>query len=432
MERVLTRNVGREGSQSIETYEASGGYQALRKALSSLSPDQIVEEVKRSGLRGRGGAGFPTGLKFSFMPKQPDPKRPHYLLCNADESEPGTFKDRLLMEHDPHLVLEGCLLSGYAIRARAVYIYIRGEFAHAARILERAIAEAYGRGYAGRDILGSSWDCDLVLHRGAGAYICGEETGLISSLEGDRGYPRLKPPFPAQRGAWGCPTTVNNVETLACVPFIVERGADWFLSVGKAPNNTGPKLYCLSGHVKRPGVYEAAMGLPLMELIEDLGGGMLRPDRRLKAVIPGGSSVPVLRADECDVDLDFDSLAARGSMLGSAGVIVMDESTCMVRAVERIARFYAYESCGQCTPCREGCGWMERVLHRIETGRGSPGDLDLLLEVASNIQGNTICALGDAAAMPVASFVTKFRDEFRHHIERKSCLETSLALEGAR
>ncbi len=430
MERILTRNVGREGSGTIEVYEAGGGYQALRKALKTLTPDGIVEEVKRSGLRGRGGAGFPTGLKFSFMPKQVDPRRPHYLLCNADESEPGTFKDRLLMEHDPHLVLEGCLCSAYAIRAGVVYIYIRGEFTVAARVLERAIAEAYARGYAGRNVLQSGWDCELILHRGAGAYICGEETGLMSSLEGDRGYPKLKPPFPAQRGVWGCPTTINNVETLACVPGIIGRGADWFLSIGKAPNNTGPKLYCLSGHVKRPGVYEAPMGLPLRELIYELGGGMLRDDRPLKAVIPGGSSVPVLRADECDVNLDFDSLAAKGTMLGSAGIMVMDASTCMVRVIERIAHFYAHESCGQCTPCREGCGWMERVLRRIETGQGRAGDLDLLLDVASNVQGTTICALGDAAAMPVTSFVTKFRDEFRHHVERGSCVEGVLALQG--
>ncbi len=419
MERVLTRNVGKENSQSVEVYEAGGGYQALRKAL-RMDPDAIQEEVKRSGLRGRGGAGFPTGLKFSFMPKQSD--KPMYLVCNADESEPGTFKDRLLMEHDPHLVLEGCLVSAYAIRASVCFIYIRGEFAYAARVLERAIAEAYARGYAGKNILGSGYSCELVLHRGAGAYICGEETGLLSSLEGNRGYPRLKPPFPAQSGLWGCPTTVNNVETLACVPFIVERGADWFLSIGKPPKNTGPKLYCLSGHVKRPGVYEAPMGLPLVELIYELGGGMLRDDRPLKAVIPGGSSVPVLRADECEVDLDFDSLAAKGTLLGSAGVIVMDSSTCMVKTLERIEHFYAHESCGQCTPCRMGCGWLERILSRIERGEGRPEDLDLLYDVADNIEGKTICALGDAAAWPAKSFVTKFREEFRYHIDHRRCM----------
>ena len=324
MERILTRNVDNERALTLSGYEASGGYQALRKAVTSMTPDAVTDEVKKSGLRGRGGAGFPCGLKWSFMPKEVDPKRPHYFLINADESEPGTFKDRLLMEKDPHLVLEGSLIGAYAIRAKTVYIYIRGEFIHGTNVLQRAIAEAYARSYAGANILGSGWSCDLVIHRGAGAYICGEETALMSSLEGDRGYPRLKPPFPAASGVWGCPTTINNVETVANVPFIVERGADWYLSVGKAPKNTGPKLYCLSGHVKRPGVYEAPMGLPLHELIYELGGGMLHNDRPLKAVIPGGSSVPVLRADECDVDLDFDSLAAKGTMLGSAGLIVMD------------------------------------------------------------------------------------------------------------
>lgn len=420
MERILTRNVGKEGSHTLAVYEASGGYQALRKALGAMTPEAVVEEVKRSGLRGRGGAGFPTGLKWSFMPK--DAARPKYLICNADESEPGTFKDRVLIERDPHLVLEGCLVAAFAMGARAAFVYIRGEYVHGARILERAIEEAYEKGYAGKNVLGSGFDCDLVLHAGAGAYICGEETSLMSSLEGNRGYPRLKPPFPAQAGLWGCPTTINNVETLACVPFIVERGGDWFLSIGKPPKNTGPKLYALSGHVKRPGVYEAPMGLPLRELIQNLGGGMLRDGRPLKAVIPGGSSVPVLTADECDVDLDFDSLAAKGSMLGSAAVIVMDSSTCMVRAIERVAHFYAHESCGQCTPCREGCGWMERVLARIERGEGRQEDLDLLLDVSSHILGHTVCPLGDAAAMPVASFVTKFRPEFQYHIDHKKCM----------
>jgi NADH-quinone oxidoreductase subunit F len=419
MERILTRNVDKEGSDTLAVYEAGGGYEALRGALRSGSPEKVVDEVKKSGLRGRGGAGFPTGLKWSFMPK--DSPKPRYLICNADESEPGTFKDRVLLEKDPHLVLEGCLISAYAMGARAAFIYIRGEYVLASRILERAIEEAYAKRYAGRNVLGSGFDCDLILHVGAGAYICGEETSLMSSLEGNRGYPRLKPPFPAQAGLWGCPTTINNVETLANVPFIVERGASWFLSIGKPPKNTGPKLYALSGHVKRPGVYEAPLGLALRELIRDLGGGMLRDDRPLKAVIPGGSSVPVLTADECDVDLDFDSLAAKGSMLGSAGVIVMDSSTCMVKAIERVAHFYAHESCGQCTPCREGCGWMERILSRIERGEGRQEDMDLLLDVSSNILGNTICPLGDAAAMPVASFVTKFRPEFQHHVTHKKC-----------
>jgi NADH-quinone oxidoreductase subunit F len=421
VERILTRNVDKHDSETLAVYEAGGGYQALRKAIAGMTPEAVTDEVKKSGLRGRGGAGFPTGLKWTFMPKEVG-KKPHYLLCNADESEPGTFKDRLIMERDPHLLLEGCLISSYAIHASVCFIYVRGEYVRSIRILERAVAEAYAKGYAGKDILGSGWSCELVVHPGAGAYICGEETAMMTSLEGNRGYPRLKPPFPAQAGLWGCPTTINNVETLANVPFIVERGADWFLSIGKAPKNSGPKLYSLSGHVKRPGNYEAPMGLPLHELIYDLGGGMLREDRPLKAVIPGGSSVPVLRADECEVDLDFDSLAAKGTMLGSAGVMVMDSGTCMVNALRRVAHFYAHESCGQCTPCREGCGWMERILNRLEGGEGRQADLDLLHDIGGQIIGNTICALGDAAAMPVQSFVKKFRDEFQYHVDHKACL----------
>jgi len=417
MERLLTRNVDKENSESIAVYEAGGGYQAIRKAMSSSSPDQIIEEVKKSGLRGRGGAGFPTGLKWSFMPK--DSKLPKYLVVNADESEPGTFKDRLLLEKDPHLCIEGFLLTAYAMQAVTTYVYVRGEYVYPSRVLEQAIAEAYARGYLGKNILGSGWNHDMYVHMGAGAYICGEESALMTSLEGNRGLPRLRPPFPAQFGLWGCPTTINNVETLANVPFIIERGADWYLTVGKPPKNTGPKLYSLSGHVKRPGNYEAPLGLPLRELIYELGGGMLHDDRPLKAVIPGGSSVPVLRADECDVDMDFDSLAAKGTLLGSAAVIVMDSSTCMVRAARNVARFYAHESCGQCTPCREGCGWLERVFGRIENGRATSSDVDLIASIADNIQGNTICALGDAAAMPARAFVQKFRGEFEAKISKR-------------
>lgn len=420
MEKVLTRNIHKDDSESMDVYEASGGYRAQRKAVTSMSPDEVIEQVKASGLRGRGGAGFPTGLKWSFMPKEKT--KPHYLLNNADESEPGTFKDRLLMEKDPHLVLEGSMCGAYAMQADACYIYIRGEFVYGAQVMQRAIEEAYAKGYAGKNVMGSGWDCELVLHRGAGAYICGEETALMTSLEGDRGYPRVKPPFPAQSGVWGCPTTINNVETLACVPFILDRGAEWFAGIGPNEKNTGPKLYCLSGHVKRPGTYEAPMGLPLKELIYDLGGGMLRDGHELKACIPGGSSVQVLRAEECDVALDFDSLAALGTGLGSAGIMVMDDATCMVDSVRRLTHFYAHESCGQCTPCREGCGWMEKILDRIENGQGRDGDLDLLKNVADNIEGNTICALGDGAAWPVQSFVTKFRDEFQAHVDAGKCV----------
>jgi NADH-quinone oxidoreductase subunit F len=422
MEPVLTRNVGKPDSQALSVYEAGGGYAALRKALKEMSPADVIAAVKASGLRGRGGAGFPTGLKWSFMPKEKDPTRPHYLLNNADESEPGTFKDRLLMEHDPHLVVESTLLSGYAMLADACYIYIRGEYVHAARVLERAIAEAYAKGYAGKNILGSGFSCEIVLHRGAGAYICGEETALMTSLEGERGYPRFKPPFPAVKGVWGMPTTINNVETLACVPFIIERGAAWFAGIGPNEKNSGPKLYCLSGHVRRPGVYEHEMGYPLMALIEEDGGGMLHRDRPLKACVPGGISVPVLRAEDCAVGLDFDSLVAKGSALGSAGIMVMDRSTCMVRALLRTAHFFAHESCGQCTPCREGCGWMERLLERVEHGAAAPRDLDVLLDVANHIEGHTICALGDAAAWPVQSYLKRFRDEFEAHIAAGRCV----------
>src|SRR5262245_12820685 len=427
-EPVLTKNVGRPESWTLRAYQAAGGYQALKKALGSMTPDEVVTEVKNSGLRGRGGAGFPTGMKWSFMPKE-TPK-PKYLICNADESEPGTFKDRLLMEQDPHLLIEGCLIASYAIGAACCFIYIRGEYVFGARRLEAAIAEARAAGYIGKKIAGSGYDCEIVLHVGAGAYICGEETALMESLEGKRGYPRLKPPFPASYGAFGCPTTINNVETLCNVPFIIERGASWFTSIGRE-KNTGPKLYCVSGHVKRPGVYEEAMGIPFRELLEDRCGGMLDPSRPLKAVIPGGSSVPVLTADEAmGVLMDFDSLAAIKTLLGSAGVIVMDTSTDMVEAIWNISRFYAHESCGQCTPCREGCNWMHKVIGRVLTGGGKPTDPDLLLNIAGNIAGNTICPLGDAAAWPVQAFVGKFRSEFEDYIAGRKTSTLALAAHG--
>ena len=431
MEPVLTRNVGIDGSQTLGVYQARGGYLALRKAL-GLTPDALVNLVKASGLRGRGGAGFPTGLKWSFMPKDPTPERPNYLVCNADESEPGTFKDRLLIENDPHMLLEGTLIAAYALRAERAFIYIRGEYAYGAKTLIDALREARAAGYVGRDVLGSGWSCEIVIHRGAGAYICGEETALMDSLEGGRGNPRLKPPFPAAHGVYGRPTTINNVETLCCVPFIVERGADWFKAIGPDEKNTGPKLYCLSGHVRRPGVYEAPMGLPLAELIDGFGGGMLRPGRALKAVIPGGSSTPVLRAEECaGLRMDFDALAKAGSMLGSAGCIVMDEGTDMVAVAERVAHFYAHESCGQCTPCREGTGWIEKVIARIRRGGGRPEDLELLDEIAQGMQGTTICPLADAAAMPCRAFVAKFRDEFEHYIEHGRPLAAAVSGTGA-
>ncbi|MBP7866649.1 MAG: NADH-quinone oxidoreductase subunit NuoF [Acidobacteria bacterium] len=412
--KVLSRRFDLEGSHTLAVYESTGGYAALRKALLTLTPEQVTEEVKKSALRGRGGAGFPTGLKWSFIPKGAD--KPVFLCVNADESEPGTFKDRHLMEKDPHLLLEGTLLAAYAIGARQAYIYIRGEYTPHAAALRSAIGEARGKGYLGKGILGTGFDLELDVYRGAGAYICGEETALLESLEGKKGYPRLKPPFPANVGLYGGPTIINNVETLANVPDIVTHGGEWFASLG-VPKNGGTRLFGVSGHVNRPGIYERPLGYPLLKLIREDAGGVLG-GLALKAVIPGGSSVPVLRAEECDIALDFESVAAAGSMLGSAGVVVMHEKTCMVSALQRLAHFYKDESCGQCSPCREGTGWMLKVLDRILAGRGRPEDPDLLADIADGILGNTICPLGDAAAMPVESFVRKFRDEFDALINR--------------
>jgi NADH-quinone oxidoreductase subunit F len=417
-EPVLTRNVGNPQARTLAGYEALGGYRSLRKALHQMTPEQVTDEVAKSGLRGRGGAGFPTGVKWRFVPR--DGRRPVYLVNNADESEPGTFKDRLLITHDPHLVLEGTLISAYAIGARQAFIYIRGEFASEYRILATAVGELREKGHLGTNILGSGVDLQVTILRGAGAYICGEETALMNSLEGKRGEPRLKPPFPAQVGVFGCPTNVNNTETLANVPLIIERGADWYGSIGKE-NNTGPKLFGVSGHVKRPGVFELPMTVSCRELIEEHAGGMLRDGHPVKGVIPGGSSVPVLRPEELDVTMSFDDLAAAGSMLGSAGVIVMDDTVCMVDALCNLARFYHHESCGQCTPCRQGCGWLHSLLTRLENGGGVPEDIPLIAEMADSIEGHTICPLGDAAAMPARSFVGKFQDEFRAHVEQKGC-----------
>jgi len=417
-EKLLLRNIHRDNSHAIDVSLANGGYQSLRKVLKDVTPEQMLEEVKASGLRGRGGAGFPAGMKWSFLPKTRD--KPRYLCVNADESEPGTFKDRLLIEKDPHLVLEGIILSAYAIDCHTAFFYIRGEFHKGYRIFQKAIDEAYAKGFLGKNILGSGYDLDVLTYRGAGAYICGEETALLESLEGKRGLPRLKPPFPAIVGLYGCPTIINNVETLANVPYIAERGSAWFAAIGR-PKNTGPKLFCISGHVKRPGVYEAPLGIPFMELLNEHAGGMLHPDRPLKAAVPGGSSMKVLPASRCDVLLDFDSLAAAGTSLGSAGGMVMDSSTCMVGALLNLAEFYAHESCGQCTPCREGTGWFVKVLRRLETGEGRPEDPDLLLDVARRVEGNTICPFGEAVAWPVSSYVKEFRSEFDDHVTRKAC-----------
>jgi NADH-quinone oxidoreductase subunit F len=424
-EKVLLARMGRENSHEIDTYLADGGYAAWSRILAEKpDPDSITDTVKKSGLRGRGGAGFPTGVKWSFIPKDTKGK-PIYLVLNADESEPGTFKDRLLIEQDPHLVLEGMMISAYAIRSRTAYIYIRGEFWDGARILEKAIGQARARGLLGNDIRGSGYSLEIWVHRGAGAYICGEETGLLESLEGKRGQPRVKPPFPAVSGAFACPTIVNNVETLSCVPLILNRGAEWFSGIGRNEKNTGPKLYCLSGHVNRPGVYEAAMGLPLKELIygDEFGRGM-RGGRKIKAVIPGGASAPVLTPGEIeDCPLDFDGVAAKGSMLGSAAIVVMNEDTCIVRAAGNLAKFFAHESCGQCTPCREGCPWLVKVLTRIESGEGRAEDIDLLTSVAKNMNnGMTLCVFADAAVGHVLSTVPKFRAEYEHHVSHRRCL----------
>jgi NADH-quinone oxidoreductase subunit F len=423
-EKVLLARVGRPNSRALETYVADGGYEAWKRTLSARTdPNEITEKVKKSGLRGRGGAGFPTGVKWGFIPKDTKGK-PVYLVVNADESEPGTFKDRLLIEGDPHLVLEGAALAAYAIKSARAYIYIRGEFWDGARILEQALSEAYGAGLLGRDIRGSGYSLDMHVHRGAGAYICGEETALLESLEGKRGQPRVKPPFPAVSGAFACPTIVNNVETLACVPFIINRGPEWFAGIGRNEKNTGPKLYCLSGHVNRPGVYEAPMGLALKDLIygDEYGRGM-RGGRKLKAVIPGGASAPMLAPAEIeDCPLDFDGVAAKGSMLGSAAIVVMNEDTCMVRASKNLAKFFAHESCGQCTPCREGCPWLLKVLTRLEGGEGRAEDIDLLLSMARQMNnGMTLCVFADAAVGHVLSAVPKWREEFVHHVERRGC-----------
>jgi NADH-quinone oxidoreductase subunit F len=395
----------------FEGYAADGGYLAARKALTSMTPEQVIDEVSKARLRGLGGAGFPTGRKWSFIPKQT--AKPKYLVVNADEGEPGTFKDRYIIERDPHALLEGIIIAAYAIGSHKAYVYIRGEYFRPARRLLRAINEAYSQSWLGRNIQGTGFDLDVVVHRGAGAYICGEETALLTSLEGGKGFPRIKPPFPAISGLFSCPTIVNNVETLACVPFILRHGAERFAALGP-DSQGGTRLFCVSGHVVRPGVYEEPVGVTLRHLIERAGG--IRNGNRLKAVIPGGISAKILRADEIDVAMDFNSLMAAGSMAGSGGVIVMDETTCMVEALHSAVRFFADESCGQCSPCREGTGWVHRIMRRIREGHGRLQDLDDLLTVAGAMEGKTICVFADAAAWPVQSYIAKFREEFETYI----------------
>ncbi|MGQ9516267.1 MAG: NADH-quinone oxidoreductase subunit NuoF [Anaerolineae bacterium] len=415
-EKILLRNVGVPNSHTIGVYLQGGGYQALAKALKEYTPQQLVELVKSSGLRGRGGAGFPAGVKWSFLPADVFPR---YLVCNADEGEPGTFKDRVLIEHDPHGLIEGIIISSYACQVEHAFIYIRGEYAFGAQRLQQAIDEAYAHGFLGKDILGSGYNLELTLHKGAGAYVCGEETALLTSLEGDRGHPKLKPPFPAQSGLYRKPTIINNVETLFNVPFIVERGAEWYRSFG-TEKSPGIKLFCISGHVERPGVYELPLGTPLRTLVYDYAGGPLG-GQAIKAIIPGGSSTPMLPADKIDVPLDYESVAAAGSMLGSGAVIVIGERTCIVSVTERLAEFYRHESCGKCIPCREGTDWMYQILHRIEHGRGREEDLDLLLDICDNIAGKSFCPLGDAALGPVRSSIALFREEYLEHIRLGRC-----------
>lgn len=418
-ETLFIQHFGNEEARSLNYYvKQMRGYTNAKKAF-GMKPEALIEEVKASNLRGRGGAGFPTGTKWSFIPKES--KKPKYVVCNADESEPGTFKDRDIMRYTPHLLIEGMVIAGYAIGSNAGYIYIRGEYTREAKLLNDAIDEAYKNGYLGKNIMGSNFSFDLTVHRGAGAYICGEETGLLNSLEGKRGEPRVKPPFPANAGAFGGPTVVNNVETLACIPYIVERGGSWFSGLGKIAKSGGTRLFCVSGHVKKPGLYELPAGsVTLRQLVYDYCGGILA-DKKLKAVIPGGSSSPVLTADEIDVIVDIEPLMKIGSMLGSAAIMVVSEDYCVVKLIHRISKFYAHESCGQCTPCREGTRWMVDVIGRIEEGRGREQDIDLLLDVAGNIEGRTLCALGEAAAWPVQSFVKKFRADFEAHIRGKKC-----------
>ena len=411
---VLSTRFKDPGGTWFEDYVADDGYVAAKKALTSMTPEEVIDEISKPHLRGLGGAGFPTGRKWSFVPKQTT--KPKYLVVNADEGEPGTFKDRYIMERDPHALIEGMIISAYAIGSHKAYVYIRGEYFRSAKRLQRALDEAYSQGWLGKDIQGTGFDLEVVIHRGAGAYICGEETALLTSLEGGKGFPKLKPPFPAIEGLFSCPTIVNNVETLCCVPFILRHGVERFAEIGTAKQG-GTRLFCVSGHVVRPGVYEASVSVTLRELIEMAGG--VRDGNKLKAVIPGGISAKILTADEIDVAMDFDSLMAAGSMAGSGGVIVMDETTCMVEALESAAKFFADESCGQCSPCREGTGWVHRIVHRIAQGQGSVQDLDELLAIAGDMEGNTICVFADAAAWPVQSYITKFRDEFEEYIRSR-------------
>ncbi len=414
---ILSRRFKNAGGTWFEAYVADGGYEAAKKVLASLSPQQVIDLVGKSNLRGLGGAGFPTAKKWSFVPKEST--KPKFLVVNADEGEPGTFKDRYILERDPHALIEGMIIAAYAIGSHKAYVYIRGEYVQPISRFSKAVEEAYAHKWLGKNIQGSNFDLDVVVHRGAGAYICGEETALLSSLEGGKGFPKLKPPFPAISGLFKCPTIVNNVETLACVPPIVRNGPEWFAKLGTSTQG-GTRLFSLCGNVSRPGLYEAPVSVTLRGLIEKYADGVWG-SRKLKAVIPGGISAKILKADEIDVAMDFDSLMKAGTMAGSAGVIVMDETTCIVEALRSAAHFFKDESCGQCSPCREGTGWVLKIMNRIIEGQGRPQDLENLLTVAGNMEGKTICVFADAAAWPVQSYITKFRSEFEHHIQTGRC-----------
>ena len=425
---LISRRWGMKDSHKIDVYLIQGGYQALEKALKEMTPEGVIEEVKKSNLRGRGGAGFPTGMKWSFVPK--DSPKPKYVICNADESEPGTCKDRPLMEMDPHQLIEGMVIAGRAIHSHHGFIYIRGEYRYVLDIVDAALAEAYARGYLGKNILGSGFDFDLLAHTGAGAYECGEESALMESLEGKRGYPRIKPPFPAVVGLYGCPTIINNVETLSAVPSIIREGGDAYANRG-TPKNGGTRMLCIAGHVNRPGIYEVPLGMNMKKFIYDVAGG-IPGGKKLKAVIPGGSSCPLLAADEIDIPMDYDAVAKAGSMLGSGGMVIMDEDTCMVDMARRIMHFYAHESCGWCIPCREGTSWLRKTLERFHAGMGRPEDIEMIADLAKNMLGRTFCPLGDAAAMPTISIVKKWRGEFEEHLKGRCASKSAGLLVGAR
>jgi NADH-quinone oxidoreductase subunit F len=425
---VISRRWGIKDSHKIDVYLQYDGYKALEKALRDMTPESIIDEVKKSNLRGRGGAGFPTGMKWSFVPK--DSPKPKYVICNADESEPGTCKDRPLMEMDPHQMIEGIAIAGRAIGAKMGFIYIRGEYRYVLDIVQTALDEAYSRNYLGKNILGTGFDFDLVVHTGAGAYECGEESALMESLEGKRGYPRIKPPFPAVVGLYGCPTIINNVETLSTVPAILLEGGETYANRG-TPKNGGTRMLCVAGHVNKPGIYEVPLGMNMKKFIYEVAGG-IPGGKKLKAVIPGGSSCPLMKADEIDIPMDYDSVAKAGSMLGSGGMVVMDEDTCMVDMARRIMHFYAHESCGWCIPCREGTSWLRKMLDRFHAGYGRPEDIDLIGDLSKNMLGRTFCPLGDAAALPTISIVAKWRNEFEQHLNGPCPYKSAEALVGSR